>query len=319
MPQLPAYVLVTPARNEAQFIQLTLESVIRQTTLPLKWVIVDDGSTDGTHEIVRRYADRYAWMELVSLPVRHEHNFAGKVGAFNAGYDRVKHLDFEVIGNLDGDVSFEAEYLEFLLEKFAADRGLGVAGTPYRETPPIRYERFKSPRHVSGACQLFRRKCFEEIGGYSPIPSGGVDFVAVLSAQEKGWTTTRFEQRACVHHRATGAGGDARVLRRMFALGSRDYLLGSHPTFETFRCLYRTIHPPYVLGGALMAAGYVWAWVRRMDTSLGPELVRIRQEDQLQRLKNVLRHPIRLWRGPGATPAPTVETCASSGTQRPPT
>jgi len=317
MCHLPAYVLVTPARNEARFIELTLESVIRQTRLPLKWVIVDDGSTDGTPEIVRRYAARHAWMELVSLPARHEHSFAGKVGAFNEGYDRVKHLDFEVVGNLDGDVSFDADYLEFLLGKFADDRTLGVAGTPYQETPPIRYERFKSPHHVSGACQLFRRACFEEIGGYSPIPSGGVDFVAVLSAQAKGWTTRRFEQRACVHHRATGAGRDTQVLRRMFALGRRDYLLGSHPAFEAFRCLYRTIHPPYVLGGTMMAAGYVWAWVRRMDTSIRPELARLRQEDQLRRLKNVLRHPIARWRGSGATPPPAVERLASSGNQRP--
>jgi glycosyltransferase involved in cell wall biosynthesis len=318
MPRVTAYVLVTPVRNEARFIELTLESVVRQTALPLKWVIVDDGSTDGTDEIVRRYVDRYRWIELVTLTGRHEHNFAGKVGAFNEGYARVKDLDFEVVGNLDGDVSFDAEYLEFLLDKFAEDPALGVAGTPYRETPPIRYERFKSPRHVSGACQLFRRRCFEEIGGYSPVPSGGVDFIAVLSAQTKGWTTTRFEQRACVHHRAVGAGRHQQVLRRMFGLGRKDYLLGSHPAFEMFRCLYRTIHPPYVVGGALMAAGYLSAWARRMHMSMEPELVRFRQQEQLRRLKYVLCHPLRQWRGPVALAAPSVETVASSTNEPPP-
>ena len=102
--------------------------------------------TDG--KIVRHYVDRYPWIELVTLARRHEHNFAGKVGAFSEGYKRVKNLDFEVVGNLDGDVSFDPGYLQFLLDKFAEDPGLGVAGTPYRETPPIRYERFKSPHDV---------------------------------------------------------------------------------------------------------------------------------------------------------------------------
>ena len=316
MPQVPAYVLITPARNEAKFIELTLESVVRQTVLPLKWVIVDDGSSDGTGETVRRYADRYRWIELMTLTVRHEHNFAGKVWAFNEGYERVKDLDFEVVGNLDGDVSFDPDYLEFLLAKFAADPKLGVAGTPYRETPAIRYERFKSLSHVSGACQLFRRRCFEEIGGYSPVPSGGVDFIAVLSAQARGWATVRFEERACVHHRAVGTGRYEQLLHRMFALGRKDYLLGSHPIFEMFRCLYRTIHPPYVVGGALMLRVFS-AWVRRLDKSMRPDLVRFRQQEQLRRLKHVLCHPMRHWRRSGAMPTPGIET-ATSSTNEPP-
>src|SRR5713101_9789849 len=166
MPNTLAYVLITPARNEVQFIEHTIKSVVNQTVRPLKWVIVSDGSTDGTDEIVRNYGTKHEWIELVRLPERTHRNFAGKVAAFDAGYARVSELKFDVVGNLDADVSFEADYLAFLISKFTENPGLGVAGTPYREENAAHDDRFKSPDHVSGACQMFRRKCFEDIGGY---------------------------------------------------------------------------------------------------------------------------------------------------------
>src|ERR1700675_520236 len=115
------YVLITPARNEETFIETTIQSVIKQTVLPIKWVIVNDGSTDATSSIVRRYLADHRWMELVDLPVRKERNFAAKVYAFNAGQERVKDLEYEIIGNLDADVSFDADHFEFLLNEFAKD------------------------------------------------------------------------------------------------------------------------------------------------------------------------------------------------------
>lgn len=120
MHAFPKYVLVTPARNEAQFIELTLQSMVAQTVRPIKWVIVSDGSTDGTDEIVSRYAADHPWIELVRMPARRERNFAGKVYAFNAGYAQIKNLaEYEVIGSLDGDISFDEGYFAFLLEKLA--------------------------------------------------------------------------------------------------------------------------------------------------------------------------------------------------------
>src|SRR5581483_2643124 len=163
------YVLITPARNEAQFIEATIQAVISQHILPAKWVIVSDGSTDGTDKIVKKYEKQYAWIELVNAPERTERHFAGKVHAFNAGYARVKHLAYDVIGNLDADITFGPDYFEFLLRKLKNNPKLGVTGTPYTENSKRYDYRFTSIEHVSGACQLFRRKCFEEIGGYTPI------------------------------------------------------------------------------------------------------------------------------------------------------
>jgi poly-beta-1,6-N-acetyl-D-glucosamine synthase len=122
-----SYILITPAHNEEAFIEKTIESVINQTVLPVKWVIVDDGSTDKTREIVGRYLVRYRWIEMVQMPQRRDRSFAAKVTAFNAGYERVKGLPYEIIGNLDADISFEKDHFEFLTRKFSEDPTLGVA------------------------------------------------------------------------------------------------------------------------------------------------------------------------------------------------
>src|SRR3989442_7079497 len=142
------YVLVSPARNEAKFIGRTIDAVVSQTIRPLKWVIVSDGSTDGTDDLVRKRAVDHAWIELVRTPERKERDFAGKVNAFNAGYARLKGLEYDIIGNLDADVSFEPDYIECLLGKFVENPRLGVAGTNYIEdsweTAPKHGYRFAS-------------------------------------------------------------------------------------------------------------------------------------------------------------------------------
>jgi glycosyltransferase involved in cell wall biosynthesis len=286
-----SYVLITPARNEARFIRLTLESVVAQTRRPRKWVIVSDGSTDGTDDIVRAYADRHSWIRILRTSAEGARSFSGKVAAFNVGYAALRDEDFEIVGNLDADVSFDADYLEFLLDKFAANPRLGVAGTPYHEDRAEHNEDFKSPDHVSGACQMFRRRCFEEIGGYAPVASGGVDLIALLAAQAKGWQTRRFDDRTCHHHRAVGSGMDAGVYRRLVARGRKDYLLGSHPIFEIFRCANQMRVRPRVIGGCLMLLGYVRALLTGERRSMPDELVALRRRDQMRRLSAALRHP----------------------------
>src|SRR5260370_37558846 len=133
MTTLPSYVLITPARNEAGLIEQTIRSVAAQTVLPLKWIIVSDGSTDGTDEIVSKYAKDYPWIELVRMPERREPHFAGKVHAVNAGYARVKNLEDDAIGRLDADISFYEDYFSFLLSKFGEDRTFGLVGTQIKE------------------------------------------------------------------------------------------------------------------------------------------------------------------------------------------
>ena len=282
------YVLVTPARNEQAFIEETIQCMIRQTRTPLRWVIVDDGSTDHTADIVRPYALTYEWIELVRLPVKIERHFAAKVHAFNAGHARLAALTYDVIGNLDADVSFGPDYFAFLLERFEQMPGLGVAGTPFSEGG-FQYDyRFVSIDHVSGACQLFSRECFADIGGYTPIKDGGVDLVAVTTARMKGWTTRTFPERPYRHRRKIGTAKTG-VLKAKFRVGQQDYRLGSHPLWELFRALYQMTLRPYALGGLLILVGYLWAAVRRRERPISPELVTFRRSEQMRRLNVALR------------------------------
>src|SRR5882724_3159420 len=220
---LPPYVLITPARNEEAFIEKTLESMVHQTFPPIKWVIVDDGSTDRTPEIVESYAKQYPWIELVRRPQRKDRNFAGKVYSFNDGLARVQSLQVELIGNLDADITFGHDHFEFLLRKLADDPTLGVAGTAYTEEgfDSIR-DSFEGQTSVHGACQLFRFKCFQEIGGYQPSKAGGIDWIAVTTARMKGWKTQNYPERRFHHHREMGT-AERSKLGAMFDYGKKDY------------------------------------------------------------------------------------------------
>jgi biofilm PGA synthesis N-glycosyltransferase PgaC len=289
---LPSYVLITPARNEADYIELTLKSVVSQTLRPLKWVIVSDGSTDATDDIVRQYVANNAWIELVQMPERRERNFAGKAMAVSAGQKKLGELQYDVIGNLDADVSFDPDYFAFLMERFAENPRLGVGGTAFREGNLSYNYDFVGIEHVSGMCQMFRRECFEAIGGYSAIRSGGIDLIAVLSARAKGWESRTFVEKSFVHHRSQG-GALHTGLRERLHMGRKDYLLGNHPVWEIFRSVYQMAHKPYFFGGLLVLASYFWNSLRGVDRTIPKELMAIRRTDQLKRLKLVLQRRFR--------------------------
>lgn len=286
-PSRLAYVLITPARNEKEYIEKTIHSMVAQTVLPARWVIVSDGSTDGTDEIVRKYAQAYGWMDFIRLPDHANRDFASKVYGFNAGYERVKAHPYDIIGNLDADLSFENDYFEYLLGQFARYPELGVAGTPFVEDSSAQYDyRFSNIAHVPGGCQLFRKQCFEDIGGYVPIKGGGVDWVAVTTARMKGWPTRTFTERTLFHHRRMGTGG-GNVLSARFRLGREDYYLGGDPLWAVLRAFYQMQHKPYVLGGLLLLLGYVVSAARRLDRPVPAELIEYHRREQRQRLRRM--------------------------------
>lgn len=288
-----SYVIVTPARNEAAFVELTIRSVVAQKIRPLRWVIVSDGSTDGTDEIVRRYAGAHDWIELVRRPVRPERHFAGKVHAFNAGYERVKSLPYDLICSLDADITFDPDHFEFLLGKFAENPSLGVGGTPFREGQSAYDYRYTSEDHVSGACQVFRRECFEAIGGYVPLRAGGIDLAAVLTARMKGWQTRSFTQKWCEHHRAMGTANQRRLMIS-FRGGYHDYLMGGHPVWQFFRSIYQMTRKPFAIGGCMLFAGYVWALATRAQKIVPEDLVRFRRREQILRLRQFIGEQLSL-------------------------
>jgi len=287
MQATPTYVLITPARNEADFIELTIKSVIAQTVRPLRWVIVSDGSTDHTDDIVARYLPDHRWIELIRMPERRERHFAGKVHAFNAGRAKVSDLHFEVIVNLDADVSFQPDHFQFLVGKFTEDSQLGVVGAPFREGTYQYDYRFTNIENVWGGCQLFRRECFEDIGGYTPVKGGCIDHIAVVSARMKGWKTRTFPEKVCLHHRGMGTAQHG-MLGAKLKTGSKDYAVGNHPVWELFRMLYQMTQPPYVLGGVALGLGYAWSAFRRLKRPVPNDLVAFTRNEQMRRLSRFL-------------------------------
>lgn len=285
---LPTYAMITPARNEEEFIEMTLKSVISQTVLPAKWIIVSDGSTDRTEDIVRGYAKSNPWIELVKMPDRDGRDFAGKVHAFNAGYRLVDKSNVDVIVSLDADISFEQDYFSYLLSKLQEDPALGLVGTPFCEQSGQVYDyRFVSIEHVSGACQVFRRECFSAIGGYRPVKGGLIDRIAVISARMKGWKTRTFTERSCVHHRAVGTAQNGPLAAR-FKDGVKDYAIGNHPAWEFFRGVYQITRKPFLVGAMAMMSGYMWSAVRNAQRPVPAELVAFHRQEQMHRLRQLL-------------------------------
>ncbi len=197
----------------------------------------------------------------------------------------MKDLPFEIVASLDADLSFDPDYFSFLLGKLVADPALGLIGTPFQELSGLSYDyRFVSIEHVSGACQVFRRQCFEDVGGYLPVKGGSIDHIAVITARMRGWKTRTFTEKVCLHHREMGT-AQRSVLKSRFKTGVKDYSVGNHPLWEVFRTVRQMSSPPLALGGLALGTGYFWAMLRREKRPVSRELIHFHRREQMQRLK----------------------------------
>ena len=280
------YVLVTPARNEAQFIANTIESVVSQTIRPHKWVIISDGSTDGTDEIVSSFAKQYAFICFLRTPGGDRRSFGAKVRAFKASYEKLGRIECNYLGNLDADVTFAPDYFEKVLQRFHSNTKLGVGGGIIHELINDKFvEQRTSSNSVAGAVQMFRRQCYEEIGGYVPLQFGGVDSAAEIMARMHGWEVRTFRDLVVRHHRLVGSGAGG-VVKAKFRHGRSYYSLGYHPLFELLRCAYRITERPYLVGSVLMTCGYWWSVASGQKKELPEEVVRYLRSEQMDKLRS---------------------------------
>lgn len=281
------YVLVTPAKNEIEFIQQTLDSVVEQTVRPVKWVIVSDGSTDGTDELVQEYAALHPFIQLVRRDSETRH-FGNKVHAFNAGYAQLKGLNYDFVGNLDADIKLPENYYEEMLRRFAKDKKLGLIGGTRYDLCNDKFVPVHCARNsVGGPFQFFRRACYESFGGYIPLPLGGIDAVAEIMARQHGWTVRSYTDITVRHFRCTGT-AKGNIYQAAYRGGKKLFVIGYHPMFEMVKLL-RVRGVKDLFANMCEFAGYTWAALARFERQVPDDFVAFLRKEQVGRLKHLLR------------------------------
>lgn len=280
---------MTAAHNEEAFIEETIRSVLSQTLLPQRWVIVSDNSSDRTDEIVESYSRQHDFIRFLRITRAAGHSFGAKVIALQKGSRLLEDAEYEFIGNLDADISLKASYFEHLIDRFRLDPQLGLAGGFVHEDSGDGYRsrRINDVRNVAHAAQLVRRECYKAIGGYAILKYGGEDWCAQTKARMMGWRVESFPQFKIFHHRHTGA--SCSPIGNGFRLGRLEYSLGSDPTFEVMKCLRRVHEKPYVVVALARLAGFIWPYICGEAREVPDEFVSFLRREQRERLLSALK------------------------------
>lgn len=254
------YILISPVKDEEKYVETTLRSVVAQTLKPYRWIILDDGSRDATPEILRRYAEKYEWIQVVRIE-RDAARLPGsaEIRAFAQGYEMVKDEDFDFVVKLDTDLELPPNYFEYLCRKFEEDKSLGLASGHYLEYLKGRWAAIPMPEyHVAGASKMYRKKCYTDIGGL--IFARPWDTVDEIRAMERGWATRHFDELEFYHLKLLGSGVGQTQTNIMH--GEIYYLTGGGIGFFLLKLLYR-VHrsKPFLLGSLAILWGYLKSWM----------------------------------------------------------
>jgi biofilm PGA synthesis N-glycosyltransferase PgaC len=276
------YVVITPVRDEEEFVGATIDCMIRQSVRPLEWVIVNDGSTDRTGDIIDEYARQYPWIRACHRSNRGFRKAGGGVvEAFNDGYQALTCQDWEFMAKFDGDLSFGPEYFEKCFDYFRNEPKLGVGGGGIYHALNGRERLEPCPKfHVRGATKIYRRACWEGIGGFWPAP--GWDTFDEVKANRLGWTTRSFEDLRLTHHRLTGTADG--LWAGLVKNGRANYICGYHPLFMLGKCLRRAVRRPFLVGSAALFYGFISGYFKgipQVDDSLTIAYLRRQQLGRL--------------------------------------
>jgi glycosyltransferase involved in cell wall biosynthesis len=278
------YVLLTAAKDEEDCIAEVIQLVLRQTILPLAWIIMDDGSSDQTAKIIEGFAADHPFIQIHSAGSRGGRNFGSQYKALQAAYELAKQLEFEFVGVQDADLGPEqADYYELIISEFHRNSQLGIAsGYIYERQHGVWQSRPGNSIDSTTGSAVFRRTCFDQIGGYTPLPYGGSDWSAQLDAKMSGWEILVRPDLHIFHYRPTSSAGG--IWRGKFREGLMDASFGSHPVFEFFKCCRRVTSVPFFLGSFVRFAGYLWWSITGRKPVILAEKVRFLRKEQLAKL-----------------------------------
>jgi len=281
------YILITSAHNEASLIGNTIKSVLNQQIKPVEWIIIDDGSSDDTSEIVKEFADSNSFIKLYKKKPDPERDFSSKVNAIHLAVSKITSTEYDYLGILDADITLNSSYYASVISKFENHSKLGIAGGPIYDivngkTIPL----FLHPNITRGAVQFFKRECFEEIGGLLPLKYGGEDSAACFYARLKGWEVHNFKDLEGFHHRLPGT-ADRNIFKAKFREGFVEYHLGYHPLFEFVKSISRFKEQPVIAGSILRFIGFWMANLKREKRLIPKELISFIRKEQINRLIKV--------------------------------
>jgi glycosyltransferase involved in cell wall biosynthesis len=276
------YVIITPARDEEEYLEKTILSVVAQTTRPVQWIIVNDGSRDSTGAIIDRYAALYPW-----ITARHRSNRGfreaggGVIDTFYDGYAQIESSEWDFLVKLDADLSFSVDYFERCFSEFAVDPRLGIGGGGiyHEEGGELKLE--ENPKfHVRGATKIYKRECWDKLGGLLRAP--GWDTVDELKANMLGWSTRSFLDLRVSHYRFTGTADGA--WKDCIKNGRANYITGYHPFFMLVKCIRRFVRGPYSIGSAALLWGYLSSYWRHTPQVQDRKLISYTRTQQMRRL-----------------------------------
>lgn len=283
------YVLITPARDEAKTLPHTIAAVQAQSLLPMAWVIVSDGSTDATDDLVRAAATTAPFIHLVRLDdAGIRDSSCGKLRAVLAGYHALPTRDYAYVGQLDADVTFGSSYFERLVDVLEGDPPLGITGGVVQERRDGSWRTVHTAHdHVAGAVQFYRRACWEDLLEYVDLRAIQEDTMAETLARWHDWRTRSIPSLPVRHHRPAGTAGQA-LLRARFRAGMRQYAMGWRFGYVTLRAVYCLAERPLLIGSAVRSAGYVWGALCRARPTYPPGYQTFVQEEQGCKLRSTL-------------------------------
>ena len=285
------YVLITPVHNEEELIGKVIESVIKQSIQPVEWIIVNDRSTDNSRAIIDSYLEEIDFIRCIDIEDGEINSYySRRTEVFLHGYKHISEPNYDFIGSLDADITMDADYYENILNEFSKNSNLGVASGIYMDLINDK------PREVHiaetstpGALQLFRKHCYEKIGGYIPLKYGGDDSVADVMIRMNGWESRSFKNYKVIHHRPCGTSTGYSLYKARYMQGKTDYNIGSHPLFMLAKMISRMLkEKPLIVGSIVRTIGYTTSYLLLDKRQIPVDVVKYLRKEQLARLMKII-------------------------------